>query len=98
MTRYRYEMDVTVLVDTTRGYYPEQPITVGGEFDADDNLDRDAVQERLLDEALDRFVRESPNYTRNRFLYQMDDRRWSLVTGGKVTRFELTAAGAEAHP
>lgn len=94
MPRYTYEMDVTVLVDTTRGYHPEQPIKVAGAFDVAGTLDRDRVQQELLDKALDTFDRETPGYTRNWFLYQVDNKRWSLITGGTVTRFDLSEVAA----
>jgi hypothetical protein len=93
-TRYDYEMDVTVLVDTTRGYYPEQPITIGGTFDWVGPFDRDAAQEHMLARALDTFDRDTPGYTRNQLLYQADNKRWSLITGGTVTRFDVKQASA----
>ena len=94
MTRYQYEMDVTVLVETTRGYHPEQPIQVQGSFDTDGPIDRAAAEKAALEGALDTFDRQTPGYTRNNLLYQVDNKRWSLITGGRVTRFELTEAAS----
>jgi hypothetical protein len=91
-TRYDYEMDVTVLVDTTRGYHPEQPITVAGTFDWSGPFNQSAAQDHMLARALETFDRDTPGYTRNRVLYQVDSKRWSLITGGTVTRFDVKAA------
>lgn len=89
-TRYAYELDVTVQVTTTRGYYPEQPIVVSGYCSTSGEVDEAALQASAVEAALDQFVRESPGYTRNALLYQVDNKRWSLVTGGVAIRFEIT--------
>jgi hypothetical protein len=90
-TRYAYDMAVTVLVDSQRGYEPEQPYEISGEFLWDGPYDPAGVEKTLVDGFLDRFVADNSRagYTRDRLLHGQDPYRWSLVTGGRVSRLDV---------